>query len=232
MAYTVMPSPLFVGLDSSGDPVPSGKLYTYTAGTTSALTTYADAPGVTANANPVVLNAAGMAKVYVQALSYKFVLHTSADVEVYTADNVQSTELAAVVKTRRLPLYGTNAVGDNATGFAAGTTSDKLLPGSGVVTVDPAEFSGQTWRLRGMLRVDGTTSTPTVTVSVVNLSSGDTTPLTNGTLTSTSQVGAMEVTAGAITWTGSGVQNYGIKMSSNNALNYAFAWGVTLECVA
>ena len=226
MALTVMPSPLFVGIDSSGDPVPSGKLYTYTAGTTSAA-------GSTTNANPVVLNAAGMAKVYLQALSYKFVLHTSADVEVYTADNVQSTELAAVVKTRRLPLYGTNAVGDNATGFVAGTTSDKLVPGSSTIQIDPAEFSGQTWRLRGMLRVDGSTSTPTVTVSVVNLSSGDTTPLTNGTLTSTSQVGVTEITDGAITWpAGGSALVFGIKMSSNNAANYAFAWGVTLECVA
>ena len=56
---TVMPSPVFTGFDSNGDPVSGGLLYVYDAGTSTPATTYSDVNLTIANANPVVLNSAG-----------------------------------------------------------------------------------------------------------------------------------------------------------------------------
>lgn len=93
---TVMPSPWFSGFDDNGDPLVGGLLYTYAAGTSTPLATYSDVNLTTANANPVVLDAAGRATVYLLASAYKFVLKTSAGVTVRTQDNVSAVAPFAV----------------------------------------------------------------------------------------------------------------------------------------
>mgnify|MGYP000412339876 CR=1 FL=1 len=55
---TLMPAPVFTGLDANGNPVAGGLLYTYAAGTTTPATTYTDVGLTVANANPVVLETA------------------------------------------------------------------------------------------------------------------------------------------------------------------------------
>lgn len=75
--------------DSNGDPLASGKLYAYQAGTTTPQDTYTDQTLGTANANPVVLDANGEADVWLDPeLSYKFVLKNSNDVTQWTVDAV------------------------------------------------------------------------------------------------------------------------------------------------
>lgn len=75
--------PEFQGLDDNGNPLNGGKLYSYAAGTTTPQNTYSDAGLTTPNANPVILNAAGRALVYLDnTLAYKFILQTSAGVQV------------------------------------------------------------------------------------------------------------------------------------------------------
>lgn len=91
MAGTVMPSPVFYGTDSNGNPLNGGKLETYIAGTTTPLATYTDAALTTPHANPVILNSAGRATIYLSAASYKFVLKDSAGNTIYTVDNVSAT---------------------------------------------------------------------------------------------------------------------------------------------
>lgn len=68
--------------DANGDPLNGGKVYVYQAGTTtddSSYPTYADAlAGTNANANPVVLDSAGRAQVWLQATRlYKIVVKDS-----------------------------------------------------------------------------------------------------------------------------------------------------------
>lgn len=82
-------SPLFSAADALGAPLVSGKLYTYLAGTTTPATTYSDAAGSSANANPIILNARGEAVVFLTAgTNYKFVLKTTLDVTIWTQDDI------------------------------------------------------------------------------------------------------------------------------------------------
>lgn len=87
---TLTPNPKQQFFDANGNPLVGGKLYTYAAGTTTPLATYTSSTGVTANANPVILDARGEADVWLAAALYKFVLKTAADVTVFTVDNIAS----------------------------------------------------------------------------------------------------------------------------------------------
>lgn len=79
--------------DNNGVPLSGGKLYTYEAGTTTPEATYTTSSGNTAHTNPIVLDAAGRVsggnEVWLtDSQSYKFVLKTSADVQLWSADNI------------------------------------------------------------------------------------------------------------------------------------------------
>ena len=79
--------------DNNGNPLSGGKLYTYEAGTTTPEPTYTTSSGGTAHANPIVLDSAGRipgsSEVWLtEGQSYKFILKTSADVQLWSADNV------------------------------------------------------------------------------------------------------------------------------------------------
>ena len=77
--------------DNLGIPLAGGLLYTYTAGTTTPQATYTSNTGTIANANPIVLDAAGRTanEVWLTVgVSYKFVLQTAAAVTIGTYDNI------------------------------------------------------------------------------------------------------------------------------------------------
>lgn len=85
----VMPAPKFVAYDDNGDPCAGCKLHVYLAGTTTPTDTYTTAALSTPNANPVVLDAAGRATIFIDpTIAYKFTLKTAADVDIWTVDNV------------------------------------------------------------------------------------------------------------------------------------------------
>ena len=79
--------------DNNGSPLSGGKLYTYSAGTTTPQTTYTSSSGAIANSNPIVFDAAGRvpgsSEIWLSSgVSYKFVLKTSNDVLLGTWDNI------------------------------------------------------------------------------------------------------------------------------------------------
>lgn len=78
--------------DNNGNPLSGGKLFTYAAGTTTNQATYTSSSGNTAHTNPIVLDSAGRVsggEVWLtNGQRYKFVLKTSADVQLWSADNV------------------------------------------------------------------------------------------------------------------------------------------------
>lgn len=98
---------------SDGTPLAGGKLYWYEAGTTTPQTTWADQAKASANAHPVVLDAAGEAPVFLDG-DYKLEIRTAADVLVYTQDGINSPpeipDLAPLVNAAlEMPLYATQA---------------------------------------------------------------------------------------------------------------------------
>lgn len=79
--------------DNNGNPLSGGKLFTYAAGTTTNQATYTSSSGNTAHTNPIILDAAGRipggSEVWLaDGQSYKFLLKTSADVQLWSVDNV------------------------------------------------------------------------------------------------------------------------------------------------
>lgn len=74
----------------AGAPAASYLLYTYESGTTTNKATYTDAGGLTANANPVVLNSAGRCAIWLDTGLYSFELKTPVGVLVKRWDSVSS----------------------------------------------------------------------------------------------------------------------------------------------
>lgn len=77
-------------VDANGEPYSGGKIYTYTAGSDTPKTTYTSSAGSVAQANPIILNSRGMpaSPIWMATGAYKLVLKTSADVTVWTLDNI------------------------------------------------------------------------------------------------------------------------------------------------
>ena len=85
-------------LDSNGAPLVGGKLYTYAAGTTTPQTSYTDFGGVTANANPVILDSRGEASVWLDTALYKMALYDSDNVLIWTVDNLNGGDVATLAE--------------------------------------------------------------------------------------------------------------------------------------
>lgn len=102
---TLLPVPTTQFLDANGDPLVSGKVFTYISGTTTNQASFTDSGGGTANANPVILDSAGRANIWLtDGLAYTIVLKTSADVQQWSVDGVISGDLETAL------VVGTTAV--------------------------------------------------------------------------------------------------------------------------
>lgn len=104
-------NPIFRGTDGDNNPLPGGLLYTYVAGTSTPLATYADAEGTTPNANPVILDENGEALIFLGSDIYKFVLQDQNNVPIWTADQISSirvtdaSSITGVLSLDQLPDY-------------------------------------------------------------------------------------------------------------------------------
>ena len=114
MSY-IAPVPKLQFFDANGNPLSGGKLYTYAAGTTTPQATYTDSSGNTPNTNPVILDSRGEASVWLSDLPYKLKLTTSADVEIWTVDNISSAaSLSALAASGGAALIGAISTGAGA----------------------------------------------------------------------------------------------------------------------
>lgn len=99
-AQTVHPpvnQPVFRAFDANGVPLAGGKLYSYAAGSSTPLATYADALNSAPNTNPVILDASGSAKVFLASANYKLVLTDANGVQQWTVDNITGSPNAGGV---------------------------------------------------------------------------------------------------------------------------------------
>jgi hypothetical protein len=85
--------------DNIGNPLAGGKIYTYAAGTTTPQTTYTDSTGTIAHSNPIILDSAGRVatgEIWVTSgASYKFVIQSSASVQIGSFDNISTPVFAS-----------------------------------------------------------------------------------------------------------------------------------------
>jgi hypothetical protein len=130
MTTQISPLPIQRFYDNNNFPLSGGQLYTYIAGTTTPLPTFTDSTGVTANSNPVVMNARGEANVWMTAnQGYKFVLKDASWNTIWTEDNLYAAgAIGADLSNLTDPTKGTALVGFklNATGSVGRTLSSKL----------------------------------------------------------------------------------------------------------
>lgn len=154
-----MPSPVFEPDTNTGGICNGCLLYSYAAGTTTPQNTYTTSALSVANANPVVLDSAGRATIFLDpTLSYKFTLRTSAGVELWTKDNITgpySTVLSiTTANSRGLQISRTSA--DAGLSIASSGGSGKTY---GLVSTSSGTF---------VIR-DDADGTPNITISGNNV---------------------------------------------------------------
>lgn len=215
--------------DNNGNVLAGGKLASFLAGTSTPTPTYTDSGLLVPHANPIVLDAAGRAgAVYLDALSYKFTLRTSADVLLWTVDNVQAVHLNQSALGEVFRFGGDSTSPVTVTAYPTGAGVDTLHAGTSIFRVDSADLPAGTYVLGGMLLGNG----GTLSASIVNLSDGaPNTPLTNGTITSANTTGELVEGTLAITFAAAGAdKSYGIKTLVS--AGFGFAWGIYLRRIA
>jgi hypothetical protein len=133
--------------DSSGDPVSGARIYVYDVGTTTLQSLYSDTGLSVAVSNPIICNSAGrtttdggttVGMVYKASGSYKIVVKTSADVTLYTLDNIDG----------RVPV-GSGALAIANGGTAATTAATALSNLGGASAADLADLAADVASLAG-----------------------------------------------------------------------------------
>lgn len=156
--------------DANGAVLAGGFLFTYAAGTTTPQATYQDANGSAANTNPVVLDAAGRANVWLAALTYKIVAQDANGVTQWTQDNVSAVSLAELQANNSfasISVTGNATVGGNlevdGTLTAASGEYTGTLTVDGNLTAASAAVTGNA-SVGGALALASASSTGDVTV--------------------------------------------------------------------
>jgi hypothetical protein len=152
------PAPKFYETDQNGDPLFFGKVYTYISGSTTPLATYTDAGGMSANTNPVILDSAGRADIWLLTTSlYKFKVTDANDVEIFTVNNIAASASALELAQSS----GSSMVGfiQAGTGAVAYNVQNKLRSTAICLTdfgVTTASTGQQVYTAMGLAMADAT----------------------------------------------------------------------------
>jgi hypothetical protein len=234
---SLTPTPKQQIYGSDGNPLVGGKIYTYAAGTTTPLATFTDAGAGTANTNPIILNSLGQANIWLGSSSYKFSVFTSADVLLYTVDNINAPLDAAGLA---LALSSPTPIGNTAPNTGAFTTlaattatittgnittvNAATITATGTVTAETLTFEGGGSMTRpselGIQPISASIAANALTITLnpttldfrsTTGSSGTVTPVTLAT------AATLVVPSGATLGTVSGVASQLLVLAINNA---------------
>ena len=152
------------GLD--GKPLAGGKVYTYSAGTTTSKATYTTMAGTVANPNPVILDQNGKAKIFLGDGSYRLQIKDSNDALIDDIDQISryvtQSEFATFQQTvndgvsqltevrEQIDVFMNTSIG-NQKGFANGIT-----PLDANVKVDPIYLPSATTLEIGAVKLNNT----------------------------------------------------------------------------
>lgn len=109
----ISPYAFFQELDNNGDPLAGGQLFTYESGTVVNKQTFTTEDESTPNTNPVILDAAGRADIWLGTGSYTFLLKDSDDVTISTVDDIVGDASGALYSTVVSVSTNTAIVADN-----------------------------------------------------------------------------------------------------------------------
>ena len=131
---------------NNGVPLSGGKLYTYAAGTTTPAATYTSSSGVTAHANPIVLDSGGRVPGgetwLTDGTSYKFLLKDSNDVLIATYDNIVG------INSNFVNFFAEEEVQVATAGQTVFTLANPYVPGGNTLSVfvdGVNQYSGSTY---------------------------------------------------------------------------------------
>jgi hypothetical protein len=118
---------------NTGSVLTGGKLYTYTAGTTTPLVTYTTSAGNVARANPIILDSAGRVpdggEIWLTSSQYKFVLKDSTDVLIATWDNIWGIGSTGGTAIQIPVIFNSTGTGSNVTFALGGTPTNENTTG-------------------------------------------------------------------------------------------------------
>jgi len=225
---TLTPTPKQQIFGTDGTPLVGGKIYTYSAGTTTPLATYTDSGGLTANTNPIILDSLGQASIWLTtSVSYKFSVYTSANVLLYTVDSIAApvdylTFASPPPIGNTTPNTGAFTTLTATTGTIT-TVNATTATVSGVTTTGTLTFSGGGSMTKPSeaaiksISASAASSALTISASALSLDFRSTT-LTSGTVTTVSGTPAnLVVPSTATLGTVSAVQSRLIVLALNNA---------------
>jgi hypothetical protein len=122
--------------DDDGNPLVDGKLYSYYANTTTPLATYTDSTEEFENTNPVVLDSAGRANVWMGSGLYKFILKDADDNIIWTMNEISRLSAGANGSSFRIGAGVPDvSLGTNGDSYLNTTTGDVYLKAAGVWTL-------------------------------------------------------------------------------------------------
>lgn len=147
---TPLVSPIFYAWHpDTGLPLAGGQVFTYISGTTTPKSSYMDVGAVVENANPVILNDAGYAPIFLEG-SYRIVIRDADGVQLYAFDDVSDltpkVESEWVLPTNASYLSPTSfrVAGDMTATFTAGRALRLVDVGAFVAYVESSAYSGGT----------------------------------------------------------------------------------------
>lgn len=172
MAFFLAPIVNTQQFDANGNPLVSGQILSYLAGTTTPTPTYTDSTGITQQTNPIILNTLGVPASPIwlaNGVAYKFVIKDSLSNILRTIDNVSGINDTVTIQSQWVESgYSPTFVGG--TSFSvSGDQTPTLQPGRRLRTTNTAGILYSTI-------VSASYGAPNTTVVVVN----DSTALDSG----------------------------------------------------
>lgn len=146
----------FQFLNSSGNPLANGKIFTYAAGTTALQNTYTDSTGTTQNPDPILLDSTGspangsvQTGIFLSNLAWKFVAFDLNNVQQWSVDNVttyfaltNSANTWTATQTFSSQIIDTLSDNQLAFGTLGNQTTLDAPPPSGNITLHLPSISG------------------------------------------------------------------------------------------